>query len=196
MKKIKNVKPATIILLAILLIYTIVSFYKLGDNSNPQTYPSMKKSEQVIFEIESNQVPDKIMLYSGYAESNISIFYTDDYKNYDKYVYDTYLNLDYSNVFRWIKFSINYNGTKSKYIMLESNLDTTAIGEIKLYDADEKEIPIKAINENSDKLIDEQECVPEAYSIENSSYFDEIYFPRAAYEILNKFEELLKNKNK
>ena len=160
MKKIKNVKPATIILLAILLIYTIVSFYKLGDNSNPQTYPSMKKSEQVIFEIESNQVPDKIMLYSGYAESNISIFYTDDYKNYDKYVYDTYLNLDYSNVFRWIKFSINYNGTKSKYIMLESNLDTTAIGEIKLYDADEKEIPIKAINENSDKLIDEQECVP------------------------------------
>ena len=92
MKKIKNVKPATIILLAILLIYTIVSFYKLGDNSNPQTYPSMKKSEQVIFEIESNQVPDKIMLYSGYAESNISIFYTDDYKNYDKYVYDTYLN--------------------------------------------------------------------------------------------------------
>ena len=32
MKKIKNVKPATIILLAILLIYTIVSFYKLGDN--------------------------------------------------------------------------------------------------------------------------------------------------------------------
>ena len=186
MKKIKNVKPATIILLAILLIYTIVSFYKLGDNSNPQTYPNMKKSEQVIFEIESNQVPDKIMLYSGYAESNISISYTDDYKNYDKYVYDTYLNLDYSNVFRWIKFSINYNGTQSKYIMLESNLDTTAIGEIKLYDADEKEIPIKAINENSEKLIDEQECVPEAYSIENSSYFDEIYFPRAAYEILNK----------
>ena len=178
MKKIKNLKPATIILLAILLIYTIVSFYKLGNNSNPKTYPSMKKSEQVIFEIESNQVPDKIMLYS--------ISYTDDYKNYDKYVYDTYLNLDYSNVFRWINFSINYNGIKSKYIMLESNLDTTAIGEIKLYDADGKEIPIKAINENSEKLIDEQECVPEAYSIENSSYFDEIYFPRAAYEILNK----------
>ena len=73
MKKIKNVKPATIILLAILLIYTIVSFYKLGDNSNPQTYPSMKKSEQVIFEIESNQVPD-IIINIAIITTNHQIF--------------------------------------------------------------------------------------------------------------------------
>lgn len=186
MEKIKKIKPATIALLAILLIYTIISFYNLGNNTNPQTYPNMKKGEQVLFEIESNQVPESIMIYSGYAESNFSIFYTDDYENYDKYVYDTFVNLDYTQIFKWTNVSINYNGIKSKYIMLQSNLDTTAIGEIKLLDKDGKEIPLKAMNENSEKLIDEQSYVPEAYSIENSSYFDEIYFPRAAYEILNK----------
>lgn len=186
MEKIKKIKPATIALLAILLIYTIVSFHNLGNNANPQTYPSMKKGEQVLFEIESDQVPESIMLYSGYAESNFSIFYTDDSENYDQYVYDTFVNLDYTQIFKWTNVSINYNGIKSKYIMLQSNLDTTAIGEIKLLDEDGKEIPIKAMNENSGKLVDEQSYVPEAYSIENSSYFDEIYFPRAAYEILNK----------
>lgn len=186
MGKIKKIKPSTIVLLAILLIYTIVSFHNLGNNTNPQTYPSMKKGEQVLFEIESDQVPESIMLYSGYSESNFSIFYTDDSENYDQYVYDTFVNLDYTQIFKWTNVSINYNGIKSKYIMLQSNLDTTAIGEIKLLDENGKEIPIKAMNENSERLVDEQSYVPEAYSIENSSYFDEIYFPRAAYEILNK----------
>ena len=42
------------------------------------------------------------------------------------------------------------------------------------------------MGENEEKLIDEQDCVPKEYSYMNSTYFDEVYFPRTAYEMLNK----------
>lgn len=182
----KKIKPSTIALIIILVAYAILSFYKLGNNENPQTFVNLKDNEQLTFRIDSDQIPKKIMLYSTNAESNVSIFFVNEYKTYDKYEYDTYFEISYANIFKWNEIYFNFIDSNYKYIMFESNKDTTSLGEIKIYDESGKEIPITAMDEKGKNLLDEQSLVPENYSYMNSTYFDEVYFPRTAYEMLNK----------
>ena len=74
----KKIKPATIALIIILVAYTIISFYKLGNMKNPQTYVNLKDNEQLTFRIDSDQIPKKMMIYSANDESNVSIFFVND----------------------------------------------------------------------------------------------------------------------
>lgn len=181
----KKIKPATITIIVILIAYTILSFYKLGNNKNPQTYVNLKDNEQLTFRIDSDQIPKKMMIYSANDESNVSIFFLEEYKALDSYKYDTYFEIDYSNLFKWNEVYFNLDDYNYKYIMFESNKDTTVLGEMKIYDESGNEIPITAMEEKGKTLLDEQSLVPENYSYMNSTYFDEIYFPRTAYEMLN-----------
>lgn len=180
----KKIKPS-IILLIILLAYTILSFYKLGNMKNPQTFVNLRDNEQLTFKIETSQIPKKMMIYSANDESNVSIFFVNEYKTYDEYEYDTYFEINYANIFKWNEINFNSTNCDYKYIMFESNRNTTSLGEIKIYDERGKEIPITAMEEKGERLLDEQSIVPEEYSHMNSTYFDEVYFPRTAYEILN-----------
>ena len=74
----KKIKPATIALIIILVAYTIISFYKLGNMKNPQTYVNLKDNEQLTFRIDSDQIPKKMMIYSANDESNVSIFFVNE----------------------------------------------------------------------------------------------------------------------
>lgn len=185
MEKIKKIKPAKIILLLIILLYSIISFYKLGNMKNPQTFVNLKNGEQLTYKIESDQIPYKVMVYSGSSESYISVFFTNEYKNYDEYIYDQPIEILYDGVFKWNDRYVNLEEKHYSYIMFQSYYDTTVIGEIKLYDVLGKEIPITAMEDRGKVLLDEQELVPEISTYMNSTYFDEVYFPRTAYEQLN-----------
>lgn len=185
-KLINKIKPATIILILIIIIYSIVSFYKLGSTKNPQTFINLKDKQQLTYKIESDQIPYKAMIYSGSKESYISVFYTNSYKNFDTYQYDKNpIEIKYNNIFKWNEHYFKINDTKYKYIMFQSYYDTTTIGEICLYDKEGNKIPITAMEEQGQKLIDEQNTVPKEMSYMNSTYFDEVYFPRTSYEQLH-----------
>lgn len=180
----KKIKLSTIILITILLIYTIVSFYKLGNTKNPQTYAEVNEGEQLKFQIDSDQIIDYATVYTANHESNFSVFYSDD-ESFEEYIYDSYFEIPYSNMFQWNNIFINSSGTKSKYIMFQSNITPSTLGEIKFYDSGGKEVTVSPIGEKSKLLLDEQSFVQDEYTYMNSSYFDEIYFPRASYEILH-----------
>ena len=123
----KKIKLPNFILIIILIIYSIISFYKLGNIKNPITYANIKDDKQIIFKILSNQKPETMMIYNANAESSFRIFYTDDLYDINEYKYDSYFNIDYANVFKWQKVNINYNSSNAKYIVFESNLDTSTI---------------------------------------------------------------------
>lgn len=126
------------------------------------------------------------MIYSGSNESYISVFYTNTYQEYDSYAYDTTpIEIKYNNVFKWNEHHLNTQDTFYKYIMFQSYFDTTTIGEICLYDKEGKKIPITPIEEKAKTLVDEQDTIPNEMNYTNSTYFDEVYFPRTAYEQLN-----------
>ena len=181
----KKINSSKIVLLIIILAYTIVSFYKLGNIKNSVTYVNVKDNEQLKFEIEDGKVIDTIMIYNANNETNLSVFYTDDLLDYENYLFDSYIDLDYSNVFKWNKLSINTTNTQRKYVVFESNLDTTTIGEIEVYDYEGNTIHLKPLGEKEKKLLDENNLIPKEISYMNSSYFDEVYFPRTSYETLH-----------
>lgn len=185
-EKIKKIKIANIILFLIILIYTIVSFYKLGNMHNPQTFINLKDKQQITYKIESEQIPYRAVIYSGSNESYISVFYANTYEDFDTYVYDKKpIEIKYNNVFKWNEHFFELQDTYYKYIMFQSYWDTTTIGEICLFDKDGNKIPLTPMEEKGQSLIDEQDTIPREIDYMNSTYFDEVYFPRAAYEILN-----------
>lgn len=178
-----KIKKSNIILIVILLLYTILSFYKLGRNENPQTFANLKNWEQLTYKIDSDVTVDSLMVYIGNDLSYITVFLADEYKEYDTYKYDT--SYDATFVFQWNKIKINNDKKKYSYIVLQSYWDTTILGEIKVFDESGKEVKLTPMGEKEKILLDEQETVPQEHSYMNSSYFDEIYFPRTAYEQLN-----------
>ena len=184
----KKINLPKIILVLIIISYTIISFYKLGNIKSSVTYVNLKDNEQLKFEIESEKAIDTIMIYNANDASNLSIFYTNDLLDYDNYIFDTFIDLDYGSVFKWNKLKINTSSTQSKYIVFESNIDTTTIGEIEVYDDEGKEISLKPLGEKEKRLLDESNIVPKEVSYMNSSYFDEVYFPRTSYETLNNLQ--------
>ena len=69
-----KIKKSTIILIAIIVAYTVLSFYRLGSMKNPQTYYNLKNTEQLIYVLPDNTIPTRMMFYSGNDLPYISIF--------------------------------------------------------------------------------------------------------------------------
>lgn len=109
------------------------------------------------------------------------------------------LHQKYSDLFKWIDASFLRTADGSgevspaslsfRYFRLtgtpESGKDWLELGELALYDENGDRIDAGRItceDENAAALFDEGNTVPSAPSWYNSSYFDEIYHPRTAYE--------------
>ena len=161
----------------ILLMYGIISFINLGDYNSPQTFYSANLDDSITFELEKYDVIDYIMLFNGYNNSKYQIYTSMNNKDY------TYINeLDGNGAFAWDKRIIS---KKSKYVRISFKKDST-LGEVAFYNKDGNYLNIKSIHDNKGKIInklnDEKDVIPKQISYMNSSYFDEIYFARTAYE--------------
>ncbi len=185
MRKKLIIKPSNMLLILIIVTYSVISFYKLGSTKNPQTFINLKDKHQLTYKIETDQIPYKAMIYSGNNETYISVFFTNTYKDFDTYQYDNKpIEIKYNNIFKWNEHYFN-NTNYYKYIMFQSYYDTTTIGEICLYDKQGNKIPLTAMENDGKILIDEQSTIPKEMNYMNSTYFDEVYFPRTAYEQLH-----------
>ena len=124
------------------------------------------------------------MFYTGPNDMYVTCFLADDLENVDFWVHDKDCSSNYANVLKWNEFYLDNNENKN-YLILQSYWDTTIIGEIRAYDNDGNIVKLEAMDDRSQRLLDEQDTVPKEYSYMNSSYFDEVYFPRTVYEIMN-----------
>ena len=70
---------------------------------------------------------------------------------------------------------INIKSVDSEYCM---------IGEVGVY-AGDRLVLLSSLDETDSYILDEQSTVPIEYTYLNSSYFDEVYFPRSAYEYVH-----------
>ena len=161
----------------ILLIYGILSFVNLGSYENPQSFYSFKNGDVIIFELEKYDDINHMMIFNGHNNSKYQVYTSMDNKDY------TYINeIEGSGAFAWDKKDLL---EKAKYIRFNFLNDST-LGEVAFYNDNGEYINIKSIKNNSKvlnkKLYDEKEIIPKQISYMNSTYFDEIYFARTAYE--------------
>ncbi len=172
-KGIKLTKVDFIILIVIVLFYGIFSFYHLGSFDNPNSFVT---GGTYTFSLTESMNIDKMRYFVGNEMEFIKVSYSVDGKSYTevKTIKDKY-------AFSWNDFEI---GDKIKNIRLELSSKTT-LGEIALYNTKEEIVTLQSDSTKALKMIDERHTVPKQISHLNSTYFDEIYFARTAYEYAN-----------
>jgi len=170
-------KKDLIIISIITIIYAIISFINLGGFIDPQTFWHIENSgEYIVLEIEEQKV-SKIRHYTGPRFGTYELYISNNGTNY------TYLkDLEQTSVFAWADLDIN---KEFKYLKIVGKTPDSYLGDIALYNNEKDIIKIVAINQEAKLVIDEQNTVPDKISFMNSSYFDEIYHPRTAYEYVH-----------
>jgi hypothetical protein len=173
-----------LIISIILLIYGVVSFIGLGSTTNPESYAHFKsKDEYAIIKIEQGKTDvSKIRFYSGNAMYNLELYYS-----YDNISYTSELAVvEWDAPFEWKDYNITGDFT---YLKIGIQKENKYLGEIGLFDTSGNLLEIEAVNELATKLVDEQnEVIVGDITMQKTRYFDEVYFPRTAYELNNNLE--------
>ena len=168
-----------IFLTIIIVIYSILSFINLGDLRAPQTHYNIIKNEMVTVELKN---PDDIIKMKFYNTEQTSTYQIDISE--DNINYTSSGMVEGNGAFAWTEFKIL---GKAKYIRITS-LDNSSLGELAFYNNGGNIVTINKIYSNYKdikELTDEQDTIPRNINYMNSSYFDEVYFARTAYEYIN-----------
>lgn len=160
----------------ILIAYSVISFINLGSTINPNTFLRVEKTDNIIIELKNQEDIIKMKIFNGECNAKYQLYSSTDGKKY------AYIN-DYvgTGALSWQEERIISKGKYIKILFLEKS----SIGEIAFYNNNKEIIKIEDVIYNKKhikSLNDEQNTIPNKISYMNSSYFDEIYFARTAYE--------------
>ena len=160
----------------ILIAYSVISFINLGSTINQNTFLRVEKTDNIIIELKNQEDIIKMKIFNGECNAKYQLYSSTDGKKY------TYIN-DYigTGALSWQEERIISKGKYIKILFLEKS----SIGEIAFYNNNKEIIKIEDVIYNKQhikSLNDEQNTIPNKISYMNSSYFDEIYFARTAYE--------------
>lgn len=174
-------RDSTMILILVVL-YGFTAFYQLGDHTNPEQFARFESpgSSAVIHCSEPINLTG-LRYYCGVNEGNLTLEVSADGVEFQTV---STLTHSYADIFKWIDADFpvtEYPGISAVRLTADSEL---YVGEIALYD--EYDMPVSSDLLSCDAvwtgLLDEPETVPETISFLNSSYFDEVYHVRTAYE--------------
>jgi len=162
----------------ITLVYSAIALFNLGSFSAPQTFEITNDDIPIVLDLGEDKNVSKLNVYLGAKNVNSeNAMYLYGYDEGGELTY--YEEIHDGNVFYWETFK-NINSTV-RFIEIYGT-DTTYIGEIGIFGTDGKRI----YAENAPQyVIDEQNTVPVKANYLNSTYFDEIYHARTAYEFKN-----------
>lgn len=178
--KLKKINKEYIIIIILMLIYAILSFTNLGSFKAPKTYFNFNQDNEAIIELNNNYNISKIRYYTGNKIGTFKLMISNDGINYE-YLKDINTN----SVFAWEETIIDEN---AKYLKFTATDYNQVLGDIQIYNEFNEKITVLSGNRASKVLVDELSTVPDDISYMNSTYFDEIYFARSAYEYVHKID--------
>ncbi|MEA4927051.1 MAG: phospholipid carrier-dependent glycosyltransferase [Candidatus Limiplasma sp.] len=192
------------------VLYAALTFTNLGSFKAPQTaWVATSANEQVTFELDSAQT-FKLLYYAGVSYNNFSVSVSDDGQTWSEaYPCEMREGLCY----RWnyaitsvdqgagsVRFDDsnpdNILWLTGRYLRIHADNAGLNLWEILLRDTDGNRIPVSLVAHTGAKdvldtgkpptnLIDEQDTLDGEPGWFNSTYFDEIYHARTAYEHLH-----------
>lgn len=191
-------KKDLIILLVMVIVCSIMSFWDLGNAYGPETFWKASESgEYVIVEFDKETNISRMACLNNIpSQGSYTIYYENGDGTGDYVKLET---LKKGTFFEW-KFTDKT--FKTKRVKVVADVVGLAINELGFFSKDAaneyKRVPLKLadvhynkeLNEdcNPKMLFDEQKYVEPYSSYRSSTYFDEIYFPRTAYESINGYD--------
>lgn len=200
-----------LLMLGVTLVYAVVALTNLGSMKAPQNpWVSSTRNEQVIIDLGEHHDDVTMLYFCQVSYSNFSVAVSEDGESWSddyiadmaegecfqwKYLTPSYMGKDkYGNDQRFfysqpIKFSARYVRITSQQIGLKMN-------EVIFHDTNGDRIPATVIAQlnvmeestlysDANNIFDEQDTLEGLPSWWNSTYFDEIYHARTAYEHLH-----------
>ena len=165
-----------VIMAVITLLYAGVAFWKLGNTESPESFVNMEnRTESIELDINGGTVTH-LMVYEGVGIGSYSITYSDGSATYDI----AELTQSHADVLKWHDVAIDYYLTGGTIYI--SGTGNVWLGEVVALDVDGN--VVGAVSSASE-LCDEQSLCPDRQTYMNSTYFDEIYHARTAWENLN-----------
>ena len=161
-------KKDRLVLLSVTVLYAILAYANLGNTAAPSSgAPGVSVAdfgEQV--HITSASV------YKGIGENEVSFSFSNDGENWS----DS-LSYEGSPCFKWENYGFT---VKARYAKVEISGNADAVYEAAFWSG-ENLLPLSS----ESTLFDEQALAEKEISYQNSTYFDEIYHARTAYEHIN-----------
>jgi hypothetical protein len=165
-------------ILLITLVYAIAAFFRLGGTVDPQTFVPMQRKD-VTISLPEGEMPSQLVLYPGVGMGGYTVFYSEDGEVYEQVASFTQ---DHVAVLKWARVTPE-TSLRPRFIRLVCDYGEPWLGEVLVLDGDGQPLPYGC---DVPELCDEQETMPRSFGFQNSSYFDEIYHARTAWEHLNR----------
>ncbi len=173
----KFIRADYITMLGITGIYAIIAFARLGNNFSPQTEMFLEQGRDVTVEFHEPVQITRIQYFLGARTDQKFVI---EFQN-DSLAEN--LSVEANGVFKWLDV---YGDWKATRVRLSARTNDLRIMEMAFRDPNGQIIPIKEVTPFGANGFDEQNLVVEMSTFDNTTYFDEIYHPRTAYEFINK----------
>ncbi len=169
--------PDALIVLLLSGAYAGAAFTNLGSLSAPQSFELMT-GRTAQFQLPEGSEPARVLLYTGIATGSYELLYSQDGENY---VSAASFEQDHAAVLKWHVLTADV-GFTPRYVRVTCLSGNPYLGELAFLDAEGQVIPAVC---DLPALCDEPETAPWDQDYLNSSYFDEIYHARTAWEHLH-----------
>ena len=164
-------------------VYAVAAFTGLGSARDPQHFCTLEAGESATLALDGVHSIDTVWYYTGLYTGKYTLAYSDDGITYTA---AGTMPQGYADLFKWLQPQpADAAPATASYVRITANAHLE-LGEFALYDPQGKRIAVRAITgpASAGALCDEADTVPASSTYYNSSYFDEIYHARTAYEHL------------
>ena len=193
-------------LLLLTAVYALTAFFQLGDFNAPQSMVKFQQGDSYEFSYGQPVTVDTVSYYTSLGTG----YYTLEWEGEDGQWHSLRLDQPYNSLFKWRVLDLGRNIDQNGLEITKdnNNLDAEPLGsitaarfritassaprdeglwlsELALWSGGKALPQPDHVDEGTAALFDEHELWSDRYTYMNSTYFDEIYHPRTAYEHLN-----------
>lgn len=164
-------------------VYAVAAFTGLGSARDPQRFCTLEAGESATLALDGVHSIDTVWYYTGLYTGEYTLAYSDDGITYTP---ASTMPQGYADLFKWLQPQpADAAPAAAAYVRVTAGAHLE-LGELALYDPQGKRIAVHEITgpASAGALCDEADTVPASSTYYNSSYFDEIYHARTAYEHL------------
>ena len=159
------------------LIYAAVAFWNLGDPQAPQTVRSLDGQSAVI-DLGGEENVSRVQFYTGIGQGSYSFEFSADGETW---LPASSFEQGHAALLKWQELDLSSAPQTPVRFLRISGYGPAELGEVAVYGGEGQLLPITS---DCPELCDEQALVPAEGTYLNSSYFDEIYHARTAWEHL------------
>ena len=164
-------------------VYAVAAFTGLGSANAPQHFCTLEAGESATLALDGAHGIDTVWYYTGLYTGEYTLAYSDDGITYTA---AGTMPQGYADLFKWLQPQpADSAPATAAYVRVTASAHLE-LGELALLDAQGERIAVREITgpATAAALCDEADTVPTSSTYYNSSYFDEIYHARTAYEHL------------